>query len=902
MKSDTADIPILRTKLHRPPVVAGHLHRQRLLDRLEKNLERPLTLVSAPAGYGKTTVISCWLESCGTSSAWISLDKNDNDLRLFCSYFIAAFQSISPGFGREAQILLNAPELPTTEEFTRTLINELDQIKTTFILVLDDYHLIKEKAIHNLVAELLVHPPASMHLVLVTRRDPPLPMTKLRARSRMTEIRTQELRLSLAETATFLQQMTGKTVDDKIAAAFEKRTEGWVTGLRLAALSLREREDLGNIMDSLPDDNRYVMDYLIAEILSVQPPAIQDYLLSSAILNRFCAELCEAVCTKVNQPEACCSIGGKIFISQLEQDNLFVVPLDNQGRWYRYHHLFQRLLQRQMKKRYSPNAITKLHKQAGDWFVQNNLPDEALQHFLTANDIPAAKEIVIQNRHALTNQEQWHRLEHWIGLLPKTAIDTSPELLVTNAWLCENRLKISEMIDLTIRADSLITGKGTEKSINRQLSGEIAALKAARFFLEGKGMLALSSAKQALKTIPEPHASERAFALLVLAFSHQMTGSLKDAFSVVYKALDQADVYSYTYRARLMFSECFINWIVTDLKALKRTANQVMNFGQEYGLMESTSFAHYFLGIAHYCLNDIEAAEKHLVLGAKQGRISNINTFVHSSFALALSYQTQGLHNEAQNTAEAVIGHAIRTGNSALLKKAQAFQAELALRQGRNAEAVRWAQGYDPDSLTAALRFYIPQLTLVKVLIVQGTKRSIKKAANLLNQMKDFYSSTHNTSCLIHVLALSALLYEAQGNEAEALSALGRALTLAEPGGLIRPFLDLGPKIMDLLSRLVRHNVAIKYVGQIITDFRKEGVDHSRTSAYLSEPSLGEILTNREIDIITLLAQRMTNKEIAKKLFISPLTVKKHSTNIYSKLSVKSRQEAVDRAKALGII
>lgn len=901
MKSDTADIPILRTKLHRPPVIAGHLHRQRLLDRLEKNLERPLTLVSAPAGYGKTTLISCWLESRTMSSTWISLDKNDNDLRFFCSYFIAAFQSISPGFGRETQTLLKAPDLPPMVELTRTLINELDQIKKTFILVLDDYHLIKEKAIHKLMAELLVHPPPSMHLVLVTRRDPPLPMTKLRARSRMTEIRTQDLRLSLAETATFLQQMTGKTVDDKTAAAFEKKTEGWVTGLRLAALSLRERENLDNILYSLPDDNRYVMDYLIAEILSAQPPAIQDYLLSTANLNRFCAELCEAVCTKVNQPEVC-SIGGKIFISYLEQDNLFVVPLDDQRRWYRYHHLFQRLLQRQMKKRYSPNAIAKLHKQAGDWFVQNNLPDEALQHFLTANDIPAAKEIVIQNRHALTNREQWHRLEHWIGLLPKTAIDTSPELLVTSAWLSENRLKIQEMIDLTIRAKRLINGKGTETSINRQLSGEIAALNGARFFLEGNGMLAITSAKQALKNIPEPYASERAFALLVLAFSHQMTGSLKDAFSVVYKAMDQSDAYSNTYRARLMFSECFINWIETDLNALKRIAKQVLNFGQEHGLVESTSFAHYFLGIAHYCLNDIETAEKHLVSGAKQGRMSNINTFVHSSFALALSYQNQGLHNEAQNTAEEVIDHAIQTGNSALLKSAQAFQAELALRQDRSAEAIRWAQNYDPDPLTAALRFYIPHLTLAKVLIAQGTKSSIKKAANLLNQMKDFYSSTHNTSCLIHVLALSALLYDAQGNEAEALSALGRALTLAEPGGLIRPFLDLGPKIMDLLSGMTRHNVAIKYVGQIITAFRKEVVDHPRISAYSSKPSLSETLTNREIDIIALLAQRMTNKEIAKKLFISPLTVKKHSMNIYGKLSVKSRRQAVDRAKALGII
>ena len=322
---------IIRTKLHRPPVSRDHLHRDHLLDRLNQHQHRPLALVSAPAGYGKSTLVSCWLEACDVPSAWVSLDEDDNDLGLFLSYFVSAIQRIFPATCGATLSMLKVAHLPPVSVLARSLINELDQIEKEFILVLDDYHLIRDKSVHGLVTKLLEHPSAFMHLVLIGRRDPPLPLTALRAKGQMVEIRTQDLRFSLDETVTFLQQMTGAPIDNAAAAILEKKTEGWVTGLRLAALSLNHRKDIKGILTGLPVENRYVMDYVVTEILSQHPPAVQEYLLKISVLSRFCAPLCDAVCHS-DAESGGSGLDGREFLELLENANLFVIPLDDERR------------------------------------------------------------------------------------------------------------------------------------------------------------------------------------------------------------------------------------------------------------------------------------------------------------------------------------------------------------------------------------------------------------------------------------------------------------------------------------------------------------------------------------------------------------------------------------------
>lgn len=381
MSGEITTDPLLSTKLHRPPVGRIHVPRPHLLERLDQHRSRPLTLVSAPAGFGKSTLVSSWLEARDCPGGWVSLDKNDNNLHLFLSIFLAAVQSMFPDAGRKTLAMANALAIPPVSVLAKSLINELDQIEQPFILVLDDFHLIKDESVHDLLTELLHHPPQSMHLVLVVRRDPALPISTLRAQDLVTEIRTRDLRFTITETVTFLTQELRTQVDPSTAAALEDKTEGWVTGLHLAAISMRHRGNLDPKLLEPQVDAQYVLEYLFNEVFSHQPPEISQYLINSAILDRFCGALCEVVCAAGVDP-LIREFGGWEFIAWLKKENLFLIPLDTENRWFRYHHLFQKLLINQLKRHRSAEEINTLHVRASAWFVENGLIEEGQKHSL----------------------------------------------------------------------------------------------------------------------------------------------------------------------------------------------------------------------------------------------------------------------------------------------------------------------------------------------------------------------------------------------------------------------------------------------------------------------------------------------------------------------------------------
>jgi LuxR family maltose regulon positive regulatory protein len=905
-------IPILRTKLNRPPVAKDHLHRQHLLDWLDKRRQRPLTLVSAPAGYGKSTLVSCWLESCDCPSAWVSLDARDNGLQLFLAYFLAAVETMFPGAVPESQTLQKATDLPPLSSLAGTLINELNEIDQDFILVLDDYHMIHEKAVNDLIVELLIHPPDAMHLVVVSRRDPPFPILELRARGKMTEIRLQELRFSLAETTSFLQNVMETDVDPQTAAIIDEKTEGWVAGLRLAVLSFRERADLNRILAGLPDNNRYVIDYIVSEVVSQQPPDIKEYLLSTAVLDRFCAPLCEAICVDWNESKMC-SLSGQTFIDQLVRNNMFIIPLDDRRRWYRFHHLFRQLLQREMNRHFKPETINELHNRAGSWFAHNDLPDEALQYLLAAGNIPAARQLVVMHRYDLTKHEQWHRLESWINAIPKESVNKDPELLIAIAWLHENRERIPEMLSVISRIERLLADGAIETTEKNGIIGELNALKAGNFYLSGDVRRAEEHANQAIAQIPRHHLSELAYALLVWAFTHQMSGDAKKAREVIYDALPSDETASSTYSARLLLTLSFIDWLEGDLSGLRHNAAQLLKLGHTYNLLESKTFGNYHLGLVSYYHAETETAREHLTAAVKIGQLVDPNTYIHGNCALSLSYQAADQPGKASEIAQTLIDYALQTQNTGLLQTVKAFNAELALRQGRISEAGHWAREYPSEPPGQAMRFFVPQMTRAKILLVQGTPTSRQEALGLLVRLNEFYKSVHNKHCLIEVLALKAMLHDATGDRPAALADLAEALILAHPSRRKQPFLDLGPKMAALLELLGHQKRFERYIGEILETFDRftpstlQNISNPKAS-HQPEPSLesprklDEKLTNREIDIVKLLSRRLSNKEIAEKLFISPETVKRHTVNIYRKLSVHDRQEAVAKAQDLGLL
>ncbi|MCK4726465.1 MAG: hypothetical protein KAT29_11705, partial [Anaerolineales bacterium] len=419
---------LLKTKLHMPHLVGSFIPRPHLVEQLNRDLDRKLTLLSAPAGYGKTTLMAAWLRSCERPSAWLSLDKNDNDLVLFTSYLIAAIRTILPNACSDTLVLLRSLQTPTIEYLVGTLINEIDALTEPVLLAFDDYHFINDGAIQQLLARLITYQPPGLHLVIATRSDPRLPLPRLRADRQMFELRSEDLRFSAEEAEQFLMYATDGTIDYETTVAINQRTEGWVAGMQLAALSLQNRDQAAFLEGFRGDTNKFVLEYLVNEVLMGQPAEMQQFLLKTAILERFCADLCDAITEKHPDQEV-------TILEELKRANLFLIPLDEKGGWFRYHHLFQQMLLGKLISQKSPAEIADLHFRASEWLGHHGYIEEALYHALEANDVQSAVELIEDNSQNLLNRLERHTLERWLAMLPEEVVWVRPRLLIAQAWL-----------------------------------------------------------------------------------------------------------------------------------------------------------------------------------------------------------------------------------------------------------------------------------------------------------------------------------------------------------------------------------------------------------------------------------------------------------------------------------
>ena len=548
------------TKLS-PPRTAGDLvRRARVRERLDRSLEHPLTLVCAPAGYGKTTLLSDWLAGSGYPYVWLSLDESDNDLVVFLNYFVAAIRTVYPQACTNTLGLLAAPELPPPTRLANALANDLEALPCQpgpadgrcCILVLDDYHLLRNEAIAALLGEIWRHPPRTVHLILSTRQDPPLPLDVLRARGELSEIRIQELRFTREEVAVFMQQATGLPLDEPAIALLAERTEGWAAGLRLAALTLTTHDDIHGHLAELPADNRYVMDYLMGEVLSHIPAATQEFLLKTSILDRLSGPLCDAVTGTAASPW-----NGQAYLAWLAQAGLFTWSVDPQQQWYHCHHLFRRLLRIQLEQRHSPEEIAKLHIRASAWLAGNGFVDEAIEHSLTAGDVAEAIRLVETHRHAAMNQERWPDLQRWLSRLPRQVIDEHPELVLAEAWLLHHRAALADVPERLARAEALLqqTPLGEHARLDEEarlrLQGEIDALTSQLVYWTADAERTLTLAQRALAVTPIEHSYVRALARLFAATALQMRGDIRGRSQRLDEGLREDRFRSHTYAPRL---------------------------------------------------------------------------------------------------------------------------------------------------------------------------------------------------------------------------------------------------------------------------------------------------------------------------------------------------------------
>ena len=665
-------IEIIETKLYCPLVPGDHVHRPRLMALLEQNRQLPLLNSIAPAGYGKTSLVSCWLKNHDWPSAWISLDTDDNDLYRFVYYFIHAVQTCFPMALSQSCDLLDASSLPPLQVLAGRLANELNLIEQDFILVLDDFHFIREKQIHDLITEVLQHPPKKMHLILVGRSDPFLPITKFRAKGQLEEIRLHDLRFTQAETVEFLQPMADTVLEEKTICELVERTEGWITGLRLAALSIRHKSDFNTILSELKGSPEYVMEYLFHEVLSSQSRQVRDCLLKTSILKRFCAPLCGAVFGTSD-------IDSWDFITLLKNENLFTLKLDTENLWFRYHQLFQRLLQTHLTRRTPPQEIAALHGRACDWFVEAGLPDEAVFHALSAGNVQAAALIVEQNRRAFLDADQWQTLENWLAKLPRNIKQDRPELLLSQAWIQLMMARVAQIAPIIDHVRSLVDNTETDPLLLSEI----------RFF---QGLLEYfhcrPEASVAFLTESATLLPKNSFVVLRSEIEYwtclalHLNGQKQAAVQRLRQGINSRKIQDGIILSRLRFGMCFIHMLDGEWEQALPEGFQMMEVCQSNHLGFAGTWARYVQGTAALQRFDLEAAQHHFIQVVENRYIANHRMAADAMAGLAITHQLMGRPDEADQTMTLAKTYGLWTKEPGNIEVVHSCQARLALLRG----------------------------------------------------------------------------------------------------------------------------------------------------------------------------------------------------------------------------
>lgn len=881
---------LLTTKLYIPPPRPDAVSRPRLLARLNAGLHGRLTLVSAPAGFGKTTLVSAWVSSCGRPVAWLSLDAGDNDPTRFLTYLTAAVQSVAPDVGAGVRSALRSPQPPPLEAILTALVNEIAALPTPFLLVLDDYHVIEAAAVADALVFLLEHLPPPLHLVIATREDPPLALARLRARSQLTEVRAADLRFTLDEAAAFLNQAMGLKLDAGAIAALEARTEGWIAGLQLAAISMQgHSDDRAAFIDSFTGSHRFVMDYLVEEVLNQQPATVQTFLLRTSILERMCAPLCEAV---VGEGAA----DGQAMLALLERANLFLVPLDSERRWYRYHHLFGDLLRQRLQASLAGDdsvEIATLHRRASQWFEANGLLLEAFQHAVAAADIDRAAFLVEGNGMPLHFRGAVKPVLDWLTALLTHELDAHPNLWVTyaSALLFTGQLA---RIEPMLQAAETILPADPSDAATRDLIGRIASIRATVAVSQHQAETIVTQAQRALDFLYPGNLPVRTATTWALGYAYELQGNRRAARQSYTAAVAAAEAIGH-----------FIMHLMSTLGIahMQEADNQLEQAAASYRValklagdppLPAASGAHLGLARLHYAWNDLDAAEMHARQSLHLARqLENTDRFIASEVMLARLRLARGEVAAARAQLAAAEQAAQRPHLARMLPEIAAAQVEVLLRQGKVDAAATLAETY-------ALPF-----CQARVQLAEGDAAS---ALALLASLRADVKAKGWQDDLLRVTVLQALAHQVQGETEPALLRLEEALALAEPGGFIRLFVDEGAAMAALLSIAAARGIMPEYVARLLAACPTQPIDSHAAGGSTVPPlarrplPLLDPLSPRELEILQLIAEGLSNQEIGARLFLALDTVKGHNRRIFEKLQVQRRTEAVAKARELGLL
>jgi LuxR family maltose regulon positive regulatory protein len=880
------------TKLFIPPAPEDFVPRQWLMDRLARISKHPLTLVCAPAGYGKSTVVAAWLPTCTLHRAWFALDDTDNDLAIFMIYFLAAIRRAVPAFGAELGAALEAGRAMSGSAFVESVFAELNRLDQGVVLVIEDCHLIRAGDVLGIVRELMRHPHPLLHLVLLSRHDLPLPLSDWRARNQMLEVRAADLRFNIEETGQFLRQALGNALDDEMVVRLHHNTEGWIAGLRLALLSLTQVEDISGQVLELTAHNRHIVEYLADQVLSGLPAEQQAFLIQTSILDRLSGPLCEAVVEHDSLAR-----DGQAMLTDLYRENLFIVPLDAEMSWFRYHHLLSGFLRSRLARRYSKDAIAGLHQRAGRWLAAAGFVKDAIQHLIAAGAMDEAVDLFAERRHDLFNREQWARLLVWYHLFPAPVADNSPDLLLIKAWFAHAaRFDIEEIAALSGRIEQLLRHSDLAPARIELLRAENDVLRSINYYYHLDSSTCFELCRQGLATLPLSYYIPRSFAWTYAAGTRQLAGDMAGVSELVRQGRREDASFPDYPRTRNAGIEGYVCWMAGDLPGVAQVGRFILATAATGGQYNSLSWGHYFTAIAHYHWNNLEQAEYHTRQIFDNRYVNHAIANIFAGCILGLVHQAAGRPEQAREVLARTADFATDIRSQPMQFLAQAFQTQLDILQGQTDIAARWARRFRPlMQLSPMPFFFAQQLTIPKALLAAGDPADTDLLRDYLGELHAHVEAIHNTRFLIEVLALEALFHASQGDQRAAMAALEQSLVLARPSGFIRLYVDLGPGMKELLDRLPPRRDLTPYITQIANAF-------GRSKTPPKDGGLVEPLTDREHEILLLLAKRFSNKEIAAQLVISPMTVKRHTINIYQKLYVQSRREAVEAAQRLGIL
>ncbi len=880
--------PLLSTKLYIPSLRPNSVPRPRLIEQLEGGLRRNrrLSLISAPPGFGKTTLISEWVRGTDRAVGWLSLDEEDNDPAPFLSYLIAALQQVDASIGQTIQPSLRSAQLPPFEGLVTPLINDIVAVSKAFMLVLDDYHLITSPPIHQIVAFLLEHQPPQMHLVISTREDPPLPMARLRARDQMTEVRERDLRFTGEEAAAFLRQTMGLTLSAEAVEALEARTEGWIAGLQLAALALQKEEDSAEgFIAAFTGDDRYIMDYLIAEVLGRLPERTRTFLRETAILDRLSPSLCDAVTGREDS---------RVILEQLETSNLFLITLDNRREWYRYHRLFAEMLRLTLGR----ERQARLHQRAMQWYEAHRFTSQAIQHALAygqaSGDLDDAERLIGLAAARTIGRGALTTVRGWLDALPDECIRSRPELAISKGWLLSIDGEMAQAEEYASAAETALQGVEEQPDARR---GELLLLRGFIALLGHQDYTqATRLATDALELLPEDDAYWRVIALWVMAEAQERTGpvthaidSFRQAQRVGHALGDQA--FTVTVDQALAAA---LNHHGQRREAVRVCEEALARYTDDRGRVAPLAgLILSFLGTLYYEANQLDLARQYLDQGLEYAGQFGIAAYLVPAhgFRARMLYAVGEVDAalKSLHLAQQAAGRTGVTSTSWLL----AHEADLRLRQGDLSFALYWAEsaGLSPDDTPDYLQLD-SHLAFARLLLA---RKRLDEARRWLARQESFIRERGLNRWLITVSILQSLVEERSGEHKAACELLSRAVGIAAPEAYIRAFLDEDSQVLTLLPDI--RQAAPRFVDELLIHSYGQPPARGRTPQPLVEP-----LSERELEVLDLIAGGLSNAEIAARLFIAVGTVKRHINNIYGKINVTSRTQAIVKARELRLI